>query len=220
MKSLVLSKRSSSYKRYFFTSLASAAFCHRKESLQRGCLQEGTLWEQNLTQWVLQALVLLCSHLLSFQPRDSCVAAVGACSCFLCLQKCQNRLLTYCSRRQIRASVINVNFVSRSLVICFLWLWNCSVGSGGSEGGRDGEAQEILSETHPPFSRISYDPAILPAPFSPTSLFPGHMRVCTQCAFTPPLQLWKVLTWTHCCALEVFLMKMATEDCLCFLLFA
>lgn len=175
------------------------------------------VWEQNLTHWVLQALVLLCSHLLSFRPHGSCVAAVGACSCFLCLLKCQNKLLTYCSRRQIRASVINVNSVSRNLIVCFLWLWNCSLDSGGSEGGREGEPQKILPEIHPPFSRISYDPAVLPAPFPPPPSFLAIYK-STQCAFTP-LQLWKVLTWTHCCALEVSLMKMATEDCLCFLLF-
>lgn len=46
MKSLVLYKWLSSYKRYFFTSLASAAFSHRKGSLQRGCLQEGALGER------------------------------------------------------------------------------------------------------------------------------------------------------------------------------
>lgn len=57
--------------------------------------------------------------------------------------------------------------------------------SGSEGGGRDGEAQEILSETHPPFSRISYDPAILPAPFPPPpSFLATYKSLHTVCLYS------------------------------------
>lgn len=139
------------------------------------------------------------------------VVAVAACSCFRCLLKCQSKLLIYCSFRQIRATVMNVNFASHSPVVHCLWLWKHSWDSDGK--GR--EPGKILPDSRALFSGISYDLVILPVPLSLSSLLYTHKS--RQCAFPLiPLQLQKVTKWIQCCVLEASVMKTAYALCCLF----
>lgn len=99
-----------------------AAFCPKKTQQMSCFFEEAQCEGQSPPE----------THLAAAQsppgPRGSCSSS----SC--CLQLLfalagmpeQSKLLIYCCFRQIRASVINVNFVSRSPVVCCLWFWNRS----------------------------------------------------------------------------------------------